>query len=103
MVLLALLWLAGCASIPPPPQPQAAAPHALLQLPDTIHVLAIDKQTVDSRAQIRELRLTPGDHTLYLAYEAVGVGDSPQHSGQQAAPFPLMAQAGMTYVFEAKT
>jgi hypothetical protein len=47
----------------------------------------------------RVIRVTPGLHSLYFAY----AGSSAQHAGQQADPFRLEAQAGYTYVFEAKT
>jgi hypothetical protein len=75
----------------------------VLVFPESINVLAIDGRTIDPRAQVQNLRVTPGAHVLRFSYSAVGPGGSPQHAGQQAAPFPLEVQAGHKYLFEAKT
>ena len=91
------LGLLGCATLPP--QPDDVQPYALLVLPEDIRLLALDAQPFDPRLQIRAMRLTPGFHSLHLAY----AGSSAPHAGQQAAPFRLEAQAGHKYVFEAKT
>ena len=95
------LGLMGCATTHPdlPEQPAESQPYALLVLPDSIRLVALDARPFDQRLRIREMRLTPGPHSLRLAY----VGNSPQHAGQQADPFQLEAQAGHKYVFEAKT
>jgi hypothetical protein len=68
-------------------------------LPDAIRLLTLDVQPFDPRVRVRAIRLTPGLHSLYFAY----AGSSAPHAGQQAEPFRLEAQAGYTYVFEAKT
>ena len=92
-----LLGLLGCATLPQ--QPGEAQPYALLVLPDAIRLLTLDVQTVEPRVRTSAIRVTPGLHSLYLAY----VGSSTQHTGQQAEPFRLEAQAGYKYLFEAKT
>jgi len=98
MLIGVWLGLMGCATTLPEP-PGDVQPYALLVLPESIRLLALDTQTVDARLRIREMRVTPGPHTLRLAY----VGNSLQHAGQQADPLPLETQAGQQYVFEAKT
>lgn len=91
------LGLLGCATLPE--QPGEAQPYALLVLPDTIRLLALDAQPFDPRVRSSEIRVTPGLHSLHLAY----AGSSAQHTGQPAAPFRLETQAGHRYLFEAKT
>lgn len=97
MLIGGMLWPLGCATLPA--QPGEAQPYALLVLPESIRLLALDAQSFDSRLRIREMRLTPGPHSLRLAY----AGSSLQHAGQQADPFRLDTQAGHKYLFEAKT
>lgn len=94
----AWLGLLGCAT-PLPEQPADAQPYALLVLPESIRLVALDTQTFDSRLRTREVRVSPGPHSLRLTY----AGTSPSHAGQQADPFRLETQAGHQYVFEAKT
>jgi len=91
------LGLLGCATLPP--QPDDVQPYGLLVLPEDIRLLTLDTQTFDSRLRISAIRVTPGPHSLRLAYD----GSSAQHAGQQAEPFRLEAQAGHKYLFEAKT
>lgn len=97
MLIGGILGLLGCATLPE--QPGEAQPYALLVLPDAIRLLTLDVQTFDPRVPSRVIRVTPGLHSLSFAY----AGSSAQHAGQQAEPFRLEAQAGYTYVFEAKT
>ncbi len=92
-----ILGLLGCASLPA--QPDDVQPYALLVLPEAIRLLGFDAQNFDPRLRIREMRLTPGPHSLRLAY----AGSSPQHADQQADPLRLDTQAGHQYLFEAKT
>ena len=92
-----IFGLLGCATLPE--QPGEAQPYALLVLPDAIRLLTLDVQTFDPRFRISAVRVTPGLHSLRLAY----VGSSASHAGQEAEPFRLEAQAGHQYLFEAKT
>ena len=101
LCLLGLFFLAGC--LPTPPQPEVSEPYALLEFPRTIHLLAVDGQHLDERLFLRDLRVTPGRHTLHFAYNAHGTEGSRQHDGQRIAPFILETQAGRVYLFEAKT
>jgi hypothetical protein len=97
MLIGGILGLLGCATLPA--QPDEAQPHALLVLPESIRLLALDAQSFDSRLPIKAMRVIPGPHSLRLAY----AGGSLPHAGQQADPFRLDTQAGHTYLFEAKT
>lgn len=99
-LVLSGIWLAlsGCAT-PPAVQPEDTQPYALLVLPESIRLLAVDTQVLDARLHPRRVRLPPGPHSLHLVY----VGPSPSHAGQQADPLWLETQAGYQYVFEAKT
>ena len=83
----------------PPEQPNGSQPYARLVLPEAIRLMALDTQTFDPRARIREIQVTPGPHSLSFAY----AGSSPQHAGQQADPLRFEVQEGHQYVFEAKT
>lgn len=103
LVCASLVLAIGCAALPPPPQPVLSEPYALLTFPEPMQLLAIDKQSLDTRARVKAIRVTPGQHTLEFAYRPMSVGDSASHAGQQAAPFPLETQAGITYVFVART
>jgi hypothetical protein len=99
--VLGLLAILGCASLPE--QPATSSPYAILAFPTTIQLLALDAQQLDTRLTIKTLRVSPGQHTLQLAYTATGPGSSATHHGQHAAPFALAVQQGMTYYFVAKT
>jgi hypothetical protein len=92
------LGLMGCTTTVPE-QPTDAQPYALLVLPESIRLVAVDTHTFDPRLPTKEVRLSPGLQSLRLAY----VGTSLAHVGQQADPFRLEAQAGHKYVFEART
>jgi hypothetical protein len=100
-LMLGLLSLLGCASLPAQPPP--SSPYALLSFPISIQLLALDTQQFDPRFPVNRLRVNPGAHTLYLAYAAIGPGHSASHNGQHAAPFTLEVQEGMTYHFVPKT
>ena len=93
----AWLGLLGCATLPE--QPGDVQPYALLILPESIRLLALDAQPFDARLRISDIRVTPGPHSLRFVY----AGSSAQHAGQQVEPFRLEAQAGYKYLFEAKT
>jgi len=97
VLIVGLLGLLGCATLPE--QPGETQPYALIVLPEAIRLLALDTQTVDPRLRLREIRVTPGPHSLRFAY----AGSSPQHAGQQADLFRLEVQGGYRYLFEAKT
>jgi len=97
LLLGGTLGLLSCVTLPE--QPGGAQPYARLVLPEAIRLVALDTQTFDPRARIREIQVAPGPHSLSLAY----AGSSPQHAGQQADPFRFEAQEGHQYVFEAKT
>ena len=97
LLLGGTLGLLSCVTLPE--QSGGAQPYARLVLPEAIRLVALDTQTFDPRARIREIQVTPGPHNLSLAY----AGSSPQHAGQQADPFRFEAQEGHQYVFEAKT
>ena len=96
-LLSGAFWLLSCLKLPE--QPGETQPYALVVFPQAIHLQALDTQTVDPRMYVRAIRVSPGEHRLRLVYE----GGSPQHAGQQAAPFLLDTQAGHQYVFEPKT
>jgi hypothetical protein len=98
---IGLLYIFGCAT--PAEQPATSVPHAVLEFPAAIRLLALDDQTVDARIQPRRLQVRPGQHVLRLAYVAMGPGSSPAHDGQHAAPFVVEAREGFAYRFEAKT
>ena len=98
LILGGALGLLSCATLPGAEQPDAAQPYARLVLQEAIRFVGLDNQTFDSRVRIREVRLTPGPHSLRFAY----VGSSLAHAGQQPEPFRLEAQAGHQYVFETK-
>lgn len=98
LILGGALGLLSCATLPGPEQPDEAQPYARLVLPEAIRFVGLDTQTFDSRVRLREVRLTPGPHSLRFAY----VGRSLAHAGQQPEPFRLEAQAGHEYVLEAK-
>jgi hypothetical protein len=98
LLIGAWLGLIGCATTIPE-QPGEVQPYALLVLPEAIRLVALDAQTFDARLRIREMRVSPGAHSLHLTY----VGPSPSHAGQHADPMRLETQAGQQYVFEAKT
>jgi hypothetical protein len=98
---LGLLAILGCASLPE--QPATSSPYAILSFPTTIQLLALDAQQLDTRLATKTLRVSPGQHTLQLAYTATGPGSSATHHGQPAAPFTLVVQQGMTYHFVTKT
>jgi hypothetical protein len=100
-LIIGLLSLLGCASLPE--QPATSSPYALLSFPTTIQLLALDAQHFDSRFPVNALRVSPGQHTLQFVYVATGPSSSTTHNGQHAAPFTLQAQEGMTYYFVAKT
>jgi hypothetical protein len=97
LLLGGTLGLLSCVTLPE--QPGGAQPYARLVLPEAIRLVALDTQTFDPRARIREIQVAPGPHSLSFAY----AGSSPQHAGQQADPFRLEVQEGHQYVFEAKT
>jgi len=97
LLLGGTLGLLSCVTLPA--QSGGAQPYARLVLPEAIRLVALDTQTFDPRARIREIQVTPGPHNLSFAY----AGSSPQHAGQQADPFRFEAQEGHQYVFEAKT
>lgn len=99
--ILGLLCLAGC--IPSPPQPDVSAPYAVLEFPRAMQLIALDGHAIDDRLLLRDLRVTPGRHTLQFVYAALGTEGSRQHDRQHAAPFVLETQSGRTYIFEAKT
>src|SRR5262249_8017334 len=83
---------------PPPEQPGDTQPYALLVFPDSIRLIALDTQTIDSRVRIQELRVAPGRHRLRLAY----TGPSPRHAGQVDDPVCLATQAGHRYFLGTK-
>jgi hypothetical protein len=83
----------------PPAQPNGAQPYGRIVLPETIRLVALDNRTFDPRLRIREIQVTPGSHTLHLAY----AGNSPPHAGQQHEPLRFEVQAGHQYVFDART
>jgi len=89
--------LLSCLASPEPPD--GAQPYASIVLPEAIRLVALDNQTFDPRLRLREIRVTPGLHTLRFAY----AGNSPQHAGQQNDPLQFEVQAGHQYVFEART
>ena len=97
LLLGGTLGLLSCVTLPE--QPGGAQPYARLVLPEAIRLVALDTQTFDPRARIREIQVAPGPHNVSLAY----AGSSPQHAVQQADPFRFEAQEGHQYVFEAKT
>ena len=103
LICASLVLAIGCAALPPPPQPALSESYALLTFPEPMQLLAIDGQSFDTRARVKAIRVTPGQHTLRFAYQPMNVGDSASHAGQQATPFPLETQAGVTYVFVART
>jgi hypothetical protein len=83
----------------PPEQPNGTQPYGRIVLPEAIRLVALDNRTFDPRLRIREIQVTPGSHTLRLAY----AGNSPQHAGQQHDPLRFEVQAGHQYVFDART
>lgn len=89
----------GCTTLPLPEQPSETQPYAVLAFPGAIRVLAIDAQELDTRARLDTIRVTPGRHTLRLAY----VGPSVPHAGQQIDPVMYELHEGRRYQFEAKT
>ena len=91
--------LLSCATLSPPPQPGTSQPYARIVLPRAIHLLGLDTQTFDRLVYIQDIRVTPGPHSLRMAYE----GNSAAHRGQPAVTFLLETQAGHQYGFEAKT
>jgi len=91
--------LLSCATLAPPPQPSTSQPYARIVLPRAIHLLGLDTQTFDRLVYIQDIRVTPGLHSLRMAYE----GSSNSHRGQQAVTFLLETRAGQQYDFEAKT
>jgi hypothetical protein len=103
LVCASLVLAIGCAALPPPPQPALSEPYALLTFPESMQLLTIDGQSLNTRARVKAIRVTPGQHTLQFAYQPTNVGDSESHAGQLAMPFPLETQAGATYVFVART
>ena len=103
LICASLVLAIGCAAPPPPPQPALSEPYALLTFPEPMQLLTIDGQSLNTRARVKAIRVTPGHHTLQFAYQPTNVGDSASHAGQLAMPFPLETQAGATYVFVART
>ena len=103
LICASLVLAIGCAALPPPPQPALSEPYALLTFPEPMQLLTIDGQSLNTRARVKAIRVTPGQHTLQFAYQPTNVGDSQSHAGQLAMPFPLETQAGATYVFVART
>jgi hypothetical protein len=101
LFVLGLFSICGCASLPE--QPAISSPYAILSFPTTMQLLALDTQQFDSRFAVNALRVSPGRHTLQLAYTATGPGGSATHNGQHAAPFTVEVQEGRTYYFMAKT
>ena len=101
---LALIFLSACAtSLPEPEQPTPDAPYALLRFSTAMKLLAVDDQTLDARARVQTLRVSPGQHTLRFVHVAAGPDGSVAHAGQNARPFVLDTEAGVLYQFEAKT
>jgi len=97
VLLSSLFGLLGCLSLPE--QPSGAQPYARLVLPEAIRLVGIDSQSVDSRARLQDLQVTPGLHRFRFVY----AGDSPRHTGQQNDPFALDMTAGHQYELEART
>lgn len=91
------LMILGC--LPQLPQPDVTQPYGLLILPETIRLVRLNNQPLDTPVRVSTLRLPPGLHTLRFTY----AGSSPQHAGQTNDPFQFQVQAGHQYVFEAKT
>jgi hypothetical protein len=99
LLLSAASGLLSCATLSPPPQPSPSQPYARIVLPRAIHLLGLDTQTFDQRVYVYDMRVTPGPHSLRMAYE----GTSVAHRGQSAVTFLLETRAGHQYDFEAKT
>ena len=104
LLSLSLIGLGACAtSLPEPEQPEPDAPYALLQFSQAMKLLAVDDQTLDTRARVNALRVSPGQHTLRFVHVDAGADGSVAHAGQNAKPFVLDTEAGVLYQFEAKT
>ena len=101
LFVVGLLSILGCASLPE--QPATSSPYAVLSFPPTIQLLGLDAQQFDARFAVNTLRVSPGQHTLHLAYVTNSPGSGAMHRGQHAAPFTLEVQEGTTYHFVAKT
>jgi len=100
LVLLSSVYgLLSCATYAPPAQPATSQPYALIVLPRALHLLGLDTQTFDWRTRILTIRVTPGPHSLHMAYE----GSSEAHRGQPEVTFLLETEAGHQYGFEPKT
>ena len=80
LLLGGVLGPLSCA--PLPEQPNNAQPYALLVFPEEIRLVALDTQSVDPRARIKDIRVAPGPHRLRFTY----AGRSLQHVGQQIDP-----------------
>jgi hypothetical protein len=102
-IMAGVATLLSCATLPVPEQPQPSAPHAILEFPLSMRLLRIDDRQIDSLTHLGQLRVKPGQHTLYFMHLNAGVDGSADHAGQHAAPFTLDAHAGITYIFESKT
>ena len=97
LLLGGALGLLSC--IPWPEQPGDTQPYALIVFPEAIRLVALDTQTIDARARINDIRVTPGLHRLRFVY----TGSSTPHAGQSNDPFCLETQAGLQYVFGTRT
>jgi hypothetical protein len=93
LLLGGALGLLSC--IPWPEQPGDTQPYALIVLPEAIRLVALDNQTIDARARIKDIRVSPGLHRLRFVY----AGRSTAHAGQSNDPLCLETQAGLQYIF----